>query len=101
MDVRQKMRNFREEHSLTQAQMAKQCKISEALLYMIENADVTHPNIVKRIQKQYQLTDLEAEQLLPKNRRKHGGHYDPDQYKPIDFEYLRQPEKVKGNTYAD
>ena len=92
-DVRKKMRDYRKSLGLSKKEMAKRCGISEVLLGMVENCDVTNPGIVARIQEQYKLTDLEAEDLLPINRRPHGGDYDPDRYVPFDFEYYRYPIK--------
>jgi transcriptional regulator with XRE-family HTH domain len=92
MNVREKMKAFRESKGLSKKQMARKCGMSEVLLGIVETAGCTHPNIVSRIQKQYELTDLEAEELLPLHRRPHGGDYDPDRYVPNDFEYQRLPE---------
>ena len=80
MNARERMKNYRCSFGLTIEEMAQCCGISGALLAMIEDGDVTHPNIVHKIQKVYNLSDLEAEELLPENRRPHGGKYDPDKY---------------------
>jgi transcriptional regulator with XRE-family HTH domain len=86
------MREYRKSHSLSKKQMARKCGMSEVLLGIVEAGGYTHQNIVSRIQMQYELTDLEAEALLPLHRRPHGGDYDPDRYVPNDFEYQRLPE---------
>lgn len=78
--TREKMVEFREKYGLSIRQMAEICGTSSDILGMVEKGDVTHPKIVERIRKGYKLTDLEAEELLPINRRPHGGDYDPDRY---------------------
>lgn len=83
MTTREKMTDIRIRNSYTMKDLAAKCKCSESLLGMIESGDVTHPRIVKRIAKVYSLTNLEAEELLPINYRKHGGEYDPDRYKDM------------------
>lgn len=62
---------------------AKKCGISEDLYKMIEGGEVTHKNIVKRIQKVFKLSDEQAEELLPENYRPSSPKYDPDRYKAI------------------
>lgn len=62
---------------------AKKCCISEGLYNRIEDGDVTHPKIVKCIQKVFKLTDEQAEELLPENHRPSSPKYDPDRYKTI------------------
>ena len=91
MEIRKKMQEYRKEHGLSVEQMAKRCGLSSLLLRMVEHGEVTHPSIVSRIKKQYQLTDQEAEVLLPPNRRPSSEDYDPHRYEPLDFEYQRLP----------
>ena len=63
---------------------------------MVERGHVTHPNIVKKLKKLYSLTELEAEELLPENRRKHGDCYDPDKYvHEVDRNISLNPDKPK------
>ena len=69
MNARQKMIKYRERMNLDYKYLGLQCNVSSGLLAMVERGHVTHPNIVKRIQKFYKLTDREAEELLPENRR--------------------------------
>jgi hypothetical protein len=70
--------------------MARKCKISSGLLREVEDGWVTHPNIVIRIQRAYKLNDIDAESLLPMNRRMHGGDYEPDRYlMPCDIHELK------------
>ena len=80
MTAREKMIAFRKKHNDDYDFLSHKCNVSARLIEMIENGHVTHPNIVERIKKVYHLTNLEAEELLPLNRRKHGGDYDPDRY---------------------
>lgn len=87
MTVRDKMREFRKERQLTLRIMSDRSGVSETLLGMVENGNVTHPKIVKQIQDAYQLSDLEAEELMPKNYRPRGGDYDPDRYKPPELSF--------------
>ena len=88
METRKKMVNYRTRHHKTIKEMADRCKISEALMTMVEEGEVTHPKIVKRIARVYHITELESEQLMPINHRLHGGDYDPDRYKVM-FKSLR------------
>ena len=60
--------------------ISKKIGVSRGLIGMIEHGDVTHPKIVAKLQEFYGLTDLEAEELLPKNRRPHDPEYEPDKY---------------------
>lgn len=80
MTVREKMVAKRTGWGLTRKNLADEIGISQDLLGMVENGDVTHPNIVEKIKEAYELEDEEAELLLPINRRPNGGKYDPDQY---------------------
>ena len=59
---------------------ALECGMSEVLFKMVKNGEVTHPNIARRIQKVFGLTDLEAEELMPENRRPHSPKYEPDKF---------------------
>lgn len=80
MTAREKMIAFRKKYNDDYDLLSRKCNVSARLIEMIENGHVTHLNIVERIRKVYHLTNLEAEELLPINRRKHGGDYDPDRY---------------------
>lgn len=60
--------------------ISKKIGVSRGLIGMVEHGDVTHPKIVAKLQEFYGLTDLEAEELLPKNRRPHDPEYEPDKY---------------------
>lgn len=81
--ARKVMHDFYESHYVTQKKAAYMIGISEWLLKEVEQGGVTHPNIVKRIQKFYSLDDDQAEELLPENRRPHNPKYDPDRYVDI------------------
>lgn len=74
------MIEYREKRSLSYDDLSSRCGVSSGLIAMVERGHVTHPNIVKKLKKLYNLTDIEAEELLPENRRKHGDCYDPDLY---------------------
>ena len=93
MTVREKMAYIRGRRDMTKKQMAGYCGVSELLLSMVEAGHVTHPNLVRRIQVAYGLNNIEAEELLPVNRRPHGGDYEPDRFAPRDYEYMRLPNK--------
>lgn len=80
MDVREKMRKWREEFGITLEMISKRCGVSVHLLGMVEDGEVTHPDLVKKIQDAYGLTDLESEELMPENHRPHSPNYDPDKY---------------------
>lgn len=77
LTTRQKMIDYRNEHYITLEKMSRRVHVSEGLLGNIEDGWVTHPNIVERIQREYGLTDIEAEELLPENRRPSSPNYEP------------------------
>ena len=60
--------------------ISRKIGVSSGLIGMVENGDVTHPIIVEKLKAFFKLTDEEAEELLPKNRRTHDPEYDPDKY---------------------
>lgn len=74
------MIKFRKDHNLPYDYISQKTGVSVHLLTMIEDGQVTHPLIVESLQKFYKLTKREAEELLPKNRRKHDPEYEPDKY---------------------
>lgn len=80
MSAREKMKEWRIVRSVTHKMISDSTGISEGLLKILEDGGVTHPSIVGIIQKFYGLTDSEAEELLPENRRPNGDKYDPDKY---------------------
>ena len=80
MEVREKMVLNRKAKGLTMKDMAERCRISEALVDMVESGQVTHPTIAERMKNEYDLTELETEELIPLNRRSHSGFYNPNQY---------------------
>ena len=80
MGTREKMIKYRIDHNLPYDYISQKTGISVHLLTLIEDGYVTHPLIVNRIKDFYSLTDLEAEELLPKNRREHDSEYEPDKY---------------------
>lgn len=81
MNTREIMIHKRKSLGLSAKEMALyHYGISTVLLKMIENGAVTHPEIAKKIQRVLKLTDLQTEELIPLNRRPHGGDYDPNRY---------------------
>lgn len=80
MTTREKMKEYRKKNRIDLDSMAYICEMSKGLLGMVENGEVTHPIFVRNIQSAYELTDDEAEELLPINRRPHHPEYDPDKY---------------------
>lgn len=80
MTVREKLVKIREENDWTIKDAADACEISQGLMRMIEEGEVTHPKIAERIRRLYDLTELEAEELMPECRRVHQGTYEPDKY---------------------
>ena len=80
MGAVQKIQKWQTRERLDNEKAAKKLGISEFLFSTIMDGGVTHPKIVEKIQKTVGLSELEAEELLPKHRRKHGGDYEPDRY---------------------
>lgn len=79
------------ELGLTLRAAAEKIDISEALLSLVENGHVTHPNIAKRIKRYYKLTNEEYYQLIPENYRP-GDKYEPTKY----VHWNDLPAKSKG-----
>ena len=82
-NTRNLMANYRLFMNWLPKDAAKKCGISEDLYKMVEAGEVTHKNIVKRIQKVFKLSDEQAEELLPENYRPSSPKYDPDLYKSV------------------
>ena len=80
MTTREKMVKYREDHGIDIPTMANRCRISSYLMEILEEGAVTTPKLVPQIAKEYELTDLEAEELMPLHMRPHGGDYEPDRY---------------------
>lgn len=80
MTVREKIVRAREEGDWTIKDAADACGISQGLMRMIEEGEVTHPIVAQRIRYLYDLTELEAEELMPECRRVHTATYEPDKY---------------------
>ena len=91
MTTREKMIKWRNDMNVTIKQLSENSGVSQTLLSMVEAGEVTHPIIVEKIRKAYGLTELEAEELMPKHHRKHGGAYEPDKFKPLDDTYISRP----------
>lgn len=99
MDVYEKMRRYRLDHQLSLKAMEIKSGVPMNVLAIIENQEsVTHPHFVEKIQTAYELTDEEAELLLPICRRPSNPNYDPDHYvivpKPYTFETLPKREVI-------
>lgn len=78
--VRSKMIDYRINNGYLIEDMARKCATSETVISILERGGVTHPNIVWRVQREYKLTDEEANQLLPKNYRPGTPDYDPNKF---------------------
>jgi len=91
MTTREKMIKWRNDMNVTIKQLSENSGVSQTLLSMVEAGAVTHPLIVEKIRKAYGLTELEAEELMPKHHRLHGGAYEPDKFKPLDDTYISRP----------
>ena len=83
------MIEFRERWNIDYVKMAKKLHISPLLVSMVEDGHVTHPNIARRMQKLYGLTEEESYELMPPNYRPNGGMYDPDMFRaPEDRQFV-------------
>ena len=83
MDVREKMQKYREENRIDLKTMSDKTDVSSGLIAFIEGGYVTHPELARRLQKGYELTDEETEMLMPEIHRKSSPNYDP--YKYVDI----------------
>lgn len=80
MDVREKMQKYREENRIDLKTMSDKTGVSSGLIAFIEGGYVTHPELARRLQKGYELTDEETEMLMPEIHRKSSPNYDPYKY---------------------
>lgn len=92
-DVRERMRKWREANDLSYHEIAEKIGIGEQLLRMVEEGEVTHPKICKKIQKVYGLTDEETKQLMPAIHREGTPEYEPDKFK-LPEDYFRKSNMV-------
>ena len=97
MTAREKMIKFREDRQLDYKMLSDICGVGHDIIGMVEHGDVTHPLIVKKLQELYSLTDLEAEELLPKCRRPHDPEYEPDKY-VVRNDIPKNPRPLKNNV---
>lgn len=79
MTTREKMKAYRLQHGYSFERMSWRAGTSEVLLRMVENGNVTHPKIAKKIGRAYELDKEDIYELMPENYRP-GEHYDPDKY---------------------
>lgn len=92
MNAIDKIRTWQDREQLDNFQAAKRIGISESLFFRVIHGYTTHPNIAKKIADICGLSELEAEELMPENRRLHGVHYEPDKY-VRDVDIFRLPSK--------
>ena len=80
LNTREKMIQCRKDRHVSIPDMAQRCRISSYLLQLLEDGAVTTPKLVPQIAEAYNLSELEAEELMPEHMRPHGDDYDPDRY---------------------
>ena len=88
LTIGQKMVDYRNAHNLTIEDMSRKLEISGQLLDILERGGVTHPNIVKRIQRVYGFEEDEVINLLPKCRRPGDPEFDPEHYVIVPDEFM-------------
>lgn len=97
MTARDYMVQYRVEHRMSLYDMHWKCKVSTNTLWHLEEDDeyVTHPNMVERIAKAYELTEEQKIGMLPRNYRP-GPDYDPNRYviEDIDEAWRSHREKM-------
>ena len=94
------MISFRENYKLSYEKLSEKSGVSPGLIELVENGAVTHPLIVERFKELYSLTDIEAEELLPINRRPHDPKYDPDKYAFDDGTHFTVAKSKPKSEYA-
>lgn len=99
MNAIDKIRTWLDREQLDDFQAAKRIGISEGLLFRVLHGYPTHPNIAKKIADICGLDELEAEELMPENRRPHGGCYEPDKY-VRDADVFRLPLKESRTEHV-
>lgn len=97
MTARDYMVQYRVEHRMSLYDMHWKCRVSLYTLRHLEEDDeyVTHPNMVERIAKAYELTEEQKIGMLPRNYRP-GPDYDPNRYviEDIDEAWRSHREKM-------
>lgn len=83
MEVREKMAEYRNRMGYTIRDMARKAKTSTTIIKMVEEGEVTHPNIARRIGEAYRLTEKQTWDLMPEIHRPDSPRYDPDHYKAL------------------
>ena len=81
VDVRKKMEQYRKDNDISLKTMSHLTGVSSGLLALIEGGYVTHPDIARKVQKGYELTDLETEVLMPEIHRPSSPRYEPNKYR--------------------
>lgn len=81
VEVREKMEQYRKDNDISLKTMSRTTGVSSGLLALIEGGYVTHPDIAKKIQKGYKLSDEEVEKLMPEIHRKSSDKYEPNKFK--------------------
>ncbi len=86
MTAREKMKAYREKNGYSVERMSRKSGASAVLIRMVENGNVTHPEIAAKIGKAYKLDKEDIYELIPENYRP-GENYDPDKYvEEVDYE---------------
>ena len=101
MDVREKMLKLRDENDISLQTMSNRTGVSAGLISMIEGGFVTHPDIARKLQDGYGLTDEETEMLMPEIHRKSSPNYEPDKYKDLSISRQVVPVPYTGHDEID
>lgn len=75
------MEQYRNEKNISLKTMSHMTGVSSGLLGLIEGGYVTHPDIARKVQKGYELTDEETEMLMPEIHRPSSSRYEPDKFR--------------------
>lgn len=74
------MKSWRKRNKVTLEQLSSESGVSRDLIGMVENGEVTHPNIAKKIARVYGLSEIESYELMPDIHRPNSPNYDPKRY---------------------
>lgn len=85
-DVSKKIVKRRRMLGLTQHQVAELCECSKGTIMYVEEGWTTIPAFAEELGLIFSLTELETEELMPENHRKHSPEYDP-------LKYVIEPDK--------
>lgn len=99
MSAVDKIIEFRKQTGIPLKDIARRSGVSASVICAVENGNVTHPKLAKKLQAYYGLTDEEYLELIPKNHREG----EPNRYKAVipKFNTAIAPRNKEIRTYIN